>query len=286
MKKQKTFHFLTTTTATNNSEHTNVPARVTIPRTINIGGQEFSVADNPELANLVSLVRQDTASVEKAKLYPAIDKLKKEVEILTNAEIINPTGNADTQGMEKLISGIVEQKFNGILDRLDEKLSPLLAASQKSEAATLEAYRNELLSANLGKCVPELVVGNSKEELESALQASVASFNNLKEQFGIKSVEEQLAKTQHTTPTATTPTPATPTTPVTPATTAPVTTTVPASPTTPKPEEAKPETIVLPSSPASTAVPGTELPNISGMSMEEFSKRREELAKNLQTITN
>ena len=286
MKKQKTFHFLTTTTATNNSEHTNVPARVTIPRTINIGGQEFSVADNPELSNLVSLVRQDTASVEKAKLYPAIDKLKKEVEILTNAEIINPTGNADTQGMEKLISGIVEQQFNGILDRLDEKLSPLLAASQKSEAATLEAYRNDLLSANLGKCVPELVVGNSKEELESALQASVASFNNLKEQFGIKSVEEQLANTHHTTPTATTPTPATPTTPVTPATTAPLTTTVPASSTTPKPEEAKPETIVLPSSPASTAVPGTELPNISGMSMEEFSKRREELAKNLQTITN
>ncbi len=276
--KRKTFHFLTTA-SDNNSGQTTVPARVQIPRTINIGGQEFSVADTPELANLVSLVRQDSAAVEKAKLYPAIDKLKKEVEFLSNAEIINPSGNADTKGLENLISTVVETKVQGIVQLLEDKLTPLLEASQKSEAATLEAYRKELLDANIGKCVPELVVGNSKEELDQALQVSINSFNALKEQFGIKSVEEQLANTQHTTTTA----PATPA-PSTPATPAPAATT-PATPATPKPEEAAPETIVLPSAPASTEVPGTELPNIKGMSMEEFAKRREELAKNLATIT-
>jgi hypothetical protein len=273
--KRKTFHFLTTA-SDNNSAQSTVPARVTIPRTINIGGQEFSVADNPELANLVSLVRQDASAVEKAKLYPAIDKLRKEVEVLTTAEIINPTGNADTKGVENLISTIIENKFQGIVNMLEEKLTPLLEASQKSEAATLEAYRKELLDANIGNCVPELVVGNSKEELDQALQVSISSFNSLKDQFGLKSVEEQLANTQHTTPTAT-PAPATPATQV--ATPAPATTS-----TTPKPEEAAPTTIVLPSAPASTEVPGTEIPNIKGMSMEEFAKRREELAKNLASI--
>lgn len=278
MKNFKTFHFLTNILDTSNSDNPAGPARVTIPRTIRIGEIEFSVADTPELANLVSLVRQDTASVEKTKLYTTIDKLKKDIEVLTNVELINPSGNADKKG-EEIINTIVEAKMDGMLKELKGLMAPLLETNQRSQAAIVESYRNKVLAENVGKCIPELVVGETTEAIDTALANSLQLFGKYKSEFGVRTIEEQLTNVSATPQGGIAP--SVPVTPVTTPTATPSPQATPAPTNTPAPTQ---QTIVLPSSPANTEVPNTEIPSASTMSIEEFGKRREELQRGLKDL--
>lgn len=278
----KRFHFLTTNTE-NNTDQTAGATRVAIPRVVVIGGQEFSIADTPELATLVSAIRQDAAFVERSKLYPAFEKLKKEAQILADAQIIDPSGNAQ----EEAVITKAEARINLMLENLSKQIEPLLAANAKNEVQSLEAYRNSLLQDNVGKVIPELVVGTTKEELDAAFAQSKELCSKYAPQFGVASIESQM---QH----APIPAQTAPAVPQTQATTAPAVTFAP-TPTdiapavapvaTPAPVAPAPErTIVLPSSPTNTEMASTEAPNVSSMSMAEFAKRREELHASLTGV--
>jgi hypothetical protein len=276
----KKFHFLTTTTHTT-SEQTTGPQRVTIPRTINIGGQEFSVADTPELNSLVSLIRQDAAAIEKGKLYPAFEKLQRDYQTLATAEIINPSkGNAG----EEVILATAEAKLDQLFKAFTDKLEPLLSANARNEEASLEAYKSKLLQENLGKVIPELVVGTTREEIDASLESSKSLCAKYAPQFGVTNIEYQM---QHA-PIAkvTPPQVVNQTAPqVAPNTVAPQTQTAPVTNANPETNAIAPErTVVLPSSPASTEIASTEAPNVGSMSMDEFSRRREELRAGLSNV--
>lgn len=190
MKRLKTIHFLMV-----NPDSTTDPRqtqRIELPRTITLGGIEYSINDTPELNNLLNLVRRDTSTVEKAKLYNHIEQMKQKMEVLQNAQIIDPsTGNAIDEGK---INTLIETKMEGLINQFKGIVQPLVDANNKTEAQTIEQYREKLIRENAGKVVPEMVVGNSVEELDKALVAGMAAFESVRRTFGVQTQEEILAE--------------------------------------------------------------------------------------------
>lgn len=235
--------------------------RVEVPRVINLGGQSYSIADTPILKDLVDTVRKDASTVEKQKLYPKIETLKTQLETLANVEIVNPT-NADDKPTELLDQ---EKLVQGIVEGLGKVIQPLIKSNQEQEVQKVRDYRNQVLMDNQGKIIPELVVGETVEEINTNLAKSKDLFAKYGKEFGQQTPQEQMAAqraTQQTPQTPQTPTPSTPT----------------------NPTQASPSG--LPQAPATAPISDAIMPDIKAMTPEEFAKQREAIKKSLETMTN
>lgn len=236
---------------------------VSIPESITINGVTYVVKDTPELQQFI----QTIAKVEKNKLYSQFETLKEQIAKLGNVQVVGGEKEVDIDSIVEKLKGTFvtkEDLSETLKGTVEEVVRPVLQATQRQQEDELQQYRQKLINDNIATCIPELVQGKTKEELDAALTHSI----EIRASYPTPStahidptkpvhdplVQEQLNKLNG----GGTPTPP-------PATTAPTAAPMPpAAPRRPSPEA------------------GESGSNVKRMSMEEFAKQRNSLLKNLE----
>lgn len=137
---------------------------VLIPGSITIGEITYVIKDTPELQSLIAAV----AKVEKDKLYSQFESLKTQVNQLGNVQVQEtPKAPLDVEALKKDIVGEITSQLKTIVQ-------PMLQATQDSKQEELRKYKESIINSNLDKCIPELVKGETVEELNTSLAESVA----------------------------------------------------------------------------------------------------------------
>ncbi len=216
-----------------------------VPEKLVINGQEIVIKDSPEISGLIEAVRKEAHEVEKSKLYSRIEELKKAADQLALVKVV-PDETATPNPINQQLD------MTAIKAAIQEVVAPLINQAIKTEEMHVNDYRAKLISENQLTCIPELVVGKTKAELDEALQKSI----EIRKTYG--SVSQAAA----------------PKTPE--ATVAPVKPDIVVNAPAPTPTPVTP--------PAQTTSDLPTAPNISSMSMEEFKKNRENLFKNLESL--
>lgn len=142
-------------------EHTDPNSKpdIKIPESITIDGKDYSVKDTPELMGLVTAASR----VEKNKLYSKIKTLQDGIEGLKRVELAASTPP----------DSLKEEILESVRNIVEGAIKPLLDKTSKIEIQSLEEYKAKLLTENEGKCFPELVKGNTKEEVDESLKNSI-----------------------------------------------------------------------------------------------------------------
>lgn len=142
-----------------------------IPESITINGVTYSIKETPELQELVKSV----SKVEKNKLYSQFQNLKQQIENLNKVQVETNTGLDINKLVETLRGEFVTKGDleNGIKNAVSEVVQPILQKTELDQKAELSAYREKLISDNIAICIPELVKGETKEQLDATLQDSI-----------------------------------------------------------------------------------------------------------------
>lgn len=138
---------------------------VTIPESITIGGISYVVRDTPELLKFMQAV----AKVEKNKMYTQFELLRKQINQLSKTPVSTTPLDATSLIAELKESFVTKED---LANTVKEALQPVISYNQQTQQETLETFREKLLKENDGKCIPELITGNSKEELLQSLEKS------------------------------------------------------------------------------------------------------------------
>lgn len=148
---------------------------IALPLSLVLNGVEYAVKDYPALQQFIAAV----AKVEKNKLYTKFESLKKQIEELGKVQPAEPQAQKNGLDADSLVEKLKEtfisktdlqQVLPGIVR---EVVQPVLDATRQSKEEELKAYREQLIAANKDICIPDLVKGASKEELDKALAESV-----------------------------------------------------------------------------------------------------------------
>ena len=145
---------------------------VSIPESITIGGVTYLVRENPELQKFI----QDVAKVEKTKLYSQFENLRSQIASLNGVQVTpdSPSVSVDDIVGKLKESFVTKDTLTEILSQtINSTIKPLLDANEQNQHNTLDEYRQKLIKENEATCIPELVKGNSKEELDKALAESI-----------------------------------------------------------------------------------------------------------------
>lgn len=242
----------------------NEEKKVGIPESITINGVTYAIKDTPELQQFI----QEVAKVEKSKLYTQFENLKAQIANLGKVRVTGNSLDVDTI-VEKLKGTFVtKEDFQEMLPGvLKEVVQPVLTATEQNRKNELEQYREKLIGENIATCIPELVKGETKEELDASLQESIrlrASYptpstaaidpnKHVTDPLIQKQAQEMGGQ------------PLTPTPQAAPALTAAPTSAPPAAPRRPSPEVSGPQ-------------------NVKQMPMNEFEKQRESLKQQLEAM--
>lgn len=183
-----------------------------IPETIKIGEQEYKISEHPELVTLLEAARKQEKDkvykdisgykdqvktlkeeLDKTKSNSETAKITKELEEAQNAlkdaqaqkDVLNnkPATNPEEDKLKKekmeeeLLKKLedsfekkLEEKLKTVSGTYEEKISKLENQLKGSEAAS---YRDKLLAQYKDQVIPNLVKGNTKEELDAALQEAL-----------------------------------------------------------------------------------------------------------------
>lgn len=241
----------------------NEEKKVGIPESITINGVTYTVKDTPELQQFI----QEVAKVEKSKLYTQFENLKSQI---ANLGKVRVTGNLDVDTIVEKLKGtfVTKEDFQEMLPGvLKEVVQPVLTATEQNRKSELEQYREKIISENIATCIPDLVKGETKEELDVSLQESIrlrASYptpstahidptKHVTDPLIQKQVQEMGSQSSQT------PTPQAALAPAAP------TPMPPAAPRRPSPEVSGPQ-------------------NVKQMPMSEFEKQRDVLRQQLETM--
>lgn len=146
------------------------PAKPTLPTSIILGGITYNVTETQELKDFIAQVSQ----VEKNKLYSTIDELKKGIEELKRVDVHTPAPTvAPTVAQPINEKAFKDEVISAVGTLLNERLAPITAALNQAQAESVDAYRDRLVNANVGKCIPDIVKGNTKEEVDASLAESI-----------------------------------------------------------------------------------------------------------------
>lgn len=146
---------------------------ISIPGTLTLGGVTYNVAETPELQSFL----QQVSSAEKNKLYSQFNNLKNQVEQLKMVQPVAPQQSAPQSNVPMDINAMLQQQGfvtkNELTAALSEALKPLIDNSNASKEKDLAEYRESLIQQNLATCIPDLVKGNTREEIDKSLQESI-----------------------------------------------------------------------------------------------------------------
>lgn len=145
---------------------------VGIPESITINGVTYLVKDTPELQKFI----QEVAKVEKSKLYTQFENLKAQIANLNKVKVTPDGSNFNVDELVEKLKGtfVTKEDLTGTLkETVKEVVQPVLTATEQSRQNELEQYREQLIQANIATCIPELVKGETKEELDASLRESI-----------------------------------------------------------------------------------------------------------------
>ena len=147
-----------------------------IPESITINGITYVVRDTPELQKFIQAV----SKVEKNKLYSQFDSIKNQLEDLRKIQVVPDSPNGGSSANIKEIVEALRGTFvtredleTSLKNTVSEVIRPVIQNSEEQRKQELDAYRNSIIQAHINECIPELVEGNSKEELDASLQKSI-----------------------------------------------------------------------------------------------------------------
>lgn len=152
---------------------TNTPNQeARIPESITINGITYKISETPELKTLIS----EVSKVEKTKLYTQIESLKKQMDELKVVEITPSSAPFDEN---KLLSHLKtafvtkEDLEETIKTAITSAVKPILETDAERKEKELNEHREKLIQENLATCIPDLVKGNTIEELNNSLKDSI-----------------------------------------------------------------------------------------------------------------
>lgn len=181
------------TTSDNNTVPENIPEQITI------GETAYSIKATPELMALVKTVTQQVQKTEKNKLYDTIETLKTQVATLqkekeaiqtssaalpvpTPKPLENPPSTTEIRNQLKAsdspitmdeVNNLLHKKFTEDLPAiLQNLLKPVTDELNATKAEQVRLYRNRRLLELGDAVVPELVVGNTPDEVEQSIASS------------------------------------------------------------------------------------------------------------------
>lgn len=145
--------------------------KVSIPESITLGGVTYYVKDTPELRQFI----QDVAKVEKAKLYSQFENLKAQISNLGKVNIVGKEQFDIDRVVEKMKGVFVtkEDLMSTLPNIIKEVVQPVLTATEENRKNELHEYREKLIKENIATCIPDLVRGETKEELDNSLKESI-----------------------------------------------------------------------------------------------------------------
>lgn len=148
-------------------------SQASIPNSVTLGGVTYPISETPELQQLI----QSVASVEKSKLHSTFDGLKKQIEELKGIQL-SPDGQQPLD-LAKIVNTLKTELASSFVSKndlkaeLQEVVQPLLKSTQEAREKELAEYRQELINKNLDSCIPELVEGKNREEIDASLKKSI-----------------------------------------------------------------------------------------------------------------
>ena len=147
-----------------------VDKKVGIPESITINGITYSVKETPELQQFI----QSVSKVEKSKLYTQFESLRNQIANLGKVKI-EDGGNGLDDIIEKLKGTFVtkEDLKQDLQSVVKEVVQPVLTATEQTRKNELQSYREKLIKDNEATCIPELVKGDTKDELDASLKESI-----------------------------------------------------------------------------------------------------------------
>lgn len=236
---------------------------VGIPESLTINGVTYTVKDTPELQQFV----QKVSKVEKSKLYTQFENLKNQINNLNGVQVTNEQPTTDIDAIVAKLQNTFVTK-DTLKDTISEVVSPLLKTAEQSRRDELSAYREKLINENAATCIPELVKGETKEELDNSLQESIRLRANYPSPSSVAASNQPVVDPLIRNQAAATGAPINPPTPQVAPTTAP---TAPIAP-------------AIPSIPNRPSPEVTGAPNVKKMSMGEFAAQRESLRQQLESL--
>lgn len=146
---------------------------ISIPESVTINGVTYLVSETPELQQFIQAV----SKVEKSKLYSQFESLKEQIKNLGNVQVTeDQQQKLDIEALVKSLKDSFVTKDDlreSLKSTVEEVVRPVLDATKKTQEDELNAYREKLITENAATCIPELVEGNTKEELDAALKESI-----------------------------------------------------------------------------------------------------------------
>lgn len=239
-----------------------VEQKVGIPESITINGITYLVKETPELQQFI----QSVAKVEKSKLYTQFENLKTQINNLGKVKVEETPADIDAI-VEKLRGTFVtKEDFKESLPGvIKEVVQPVLTATEQTRKDELQQYRDKIIQENAASCIPDLVKGETKEELDAALKESIrirASYpspNTEHNNDGGKAVDPVIIKQAQESGVSLTPTQ--------------------------EATQAKPDqTPTPPPAPKVPAIEAGEQAGVKSMTMKEFGERRDSLLQNLENM--
>lgn len=240
-----------------------VETKVGIPESITINGVTYLVKETPELQQFI----QSVAKVEKTKLYSKFEDLKTQISNLGNVKV-ESTPTLDMDALIEKLQGtfVTKEDFKENLPSIvKEVVQPVLNATEQTRKNELEQYRDKIISENAATCIPDLVKGETKEELDASLKESIrlrAAYPspNTEHKTEGKVVDPVIQAQASKMGASATPTPE-------------------SAPQSPTPTPTPPPAPRIPAPAANSMDTGAK-----SMSMKEFGQRREALLKNLEDV--
>lgn len=172
-----------TTTSTDSTQTTTTPTQTTTTQQ----------APTLNFETLIAKARQE----EKEKLYPEITKLKADLEekIKRVNQLLISLGEKD-ESIKKLESQLAEvekgskKSESEVVKQLNLKIEELTnaLALKDGEIASvkIESYKSQKISECGGKLIPELVMGQTQEEIDASIQVAKQRYEDILAQVSVQ----------------------------------------------------------------------------------------------------
>jgi DNA repair exonuclease SbcCD ATPase subunit len=196
----------------------------TVP-VVNVQGVDAPAVTTTEAVKSKFYTEEDLAKVrtqEKDKLYPTIEKLKEQVDVLTrereeqsarlNAEAEEKNAQLRAQQEEELsakdLLKLKESEWKEQLERERQERERAFALLEQEKAfADIQSFRQQLLEQERENIIPELVdliSGSTREELQSSVESLKDRSSRILEsaQSAMQNARREMTGTRVTTPPA------------------------------------------------------------------------------------
>ena len=145
---------------------------IVIPESIEINGHSYVVKETPALMEFRQLVEK----AEKNKLYSTFATLRQQINDLKATQVVQQSAPFDLAALVEALKGEFATRED-LQDIVSKAVQPVNNDLEQRRQQELAEYRGRLIKDNEGKCIPELVKGATREEIDASMKESIALLN-------------------------------------------------------------------------------------------------------------